>query len=237
METSTKLVTILCSTYNSEKWVEGYLNSINYQLLGAFDIIFVDANSTDSSLQIIKDFSFRQGITKQIVECKDRVTIYDAWNMAVERANTPYVINVNTDDRLFPAALSTYLSYATTFPTVDVFYSSYQIVDDEKHLHTTAVKFAPPHNHDHLLQDCYCGPFPFLKRQTIVEEGLFNPEFTISGDYEMWLRLSKRGRVLAPISETLGSYYDNPTGMSTNRESKHWQEHLYQDKILRTAYA
>jgi len=237
MENTTKPVTILCSTYNSERWIKGYLDSINYQLLGSFDIIFVDANSTDSSLQTIKDYSFREGIGKRVIECDTKIPIYEAWNMAIEKATTPYVINVNTDDRLFPAALVTYLAYAQTAPDVDVFYGSYRIVDDPDHYHTTAVKFAPPHTHEGLLQDCYCGPFPFLKRQTIVDAGLFNTEFTISGDYEMWLHLSKQGKNFHNIYELIGSYYENPEGMSTNRESAHWQEHLNQDKILRKTYA
>ena len=237
MEKSVKPITILCSTYNSERWIAGYLDSINSQLLKSFDIIFVDAKSTDSSLQTIKEFSFREGIDKTVIACDNKIPIYEAWNMAIEKATTPYVINVNTDDRIFPAALVTYLSYAETLPDGDVFYGAYQVVDEPSHSHKVAVKFATPHNHQHLLQDCYCGPFPFLKRQTIVDAGLFNSDFTISGDYEMWLRLSKQGKNFYSIDELIGSYYENPEGMSTNRESAHWQEHLKQDKILRATYA
>jgi GT2 family glycosyltransferase len=237
MEESVKSVTILCSTYNSEKWIDGYLESINSQLLETFDIIFVDANSTDSSLETIKNYNFREGIHKTVIACDSKVGIYEAWNIAVEKANTPYVINVNTDDRLYPTALIIYLAHAVASPGFDVIYGSYQVVSDSSHLCTTQVKFAPPHDHRHLLQDCYCGPFPFLKRQTIVDSGGFNPKFTISGDYEMWLRLSKKGKTLQAIPEVIGSYYENPEGMSTNRESAHWQEHLQQDHVLRITYA
>ena len=47
MEKSTALVTVICSNYNSNKWVDAYLQSINNQLLAEIDIIFIDANSTD----------------------------------------------------------------------------------------------------------------------------------------------------------------------------------------------
>ena len=49
-------ISILCSNYNSSKWIDGYLKSINNQLLDCFEIIFVDANSTDNSLKTIKSF-------------------------------------------------------------------------------------------------------------------------------------------------------------------------------------
>lgn len=226
-------VTVLCSTYNSAKWIDGYLQSIDNQILKDFDIIFVDANSDDGSLDTIKNFKFREGIHKKIIECTEKIPIYEAWNLAVEDCNTPYVINVNTDDRLFPAALITYLNYAQAHPSGDVFYASYVQVEDAEHSRVTGLFSVPAYSHQTLLHHCYCGPFPLLKRQTIVECGLFDTKYTISGDYEMWLRMSKKKKSFIRVLETLGSYYNNPTGVSTNRESKHWQEHLRQDAEIR----
>lgn len=230
-------VTVLCSTYNSAKWIDGYLTSINGQLLRDFDIIFVDANSDDGSLDTIKDFDFREGIDAKIVECEEKIPIYEAWNMAIKLAKTPYVININTDDRLYPAGLLTYLNYAQAYPSADVLYSSYVVTGDEKHRKLLGLRRSFPHNHRALLQACYCGPFPLLKRDSIVEDGLFDPAYTISGDYEMWLRMSKKGRQFVNVLEPLGTYYDNPEGMSTNRESKHWQEHVRQDTEIRRIYS
>ena len=230
-------VTVLCSTYNSSKWIDGYLESINNQTLEEFSIIFVDAASTDDSLQTIKDFKFREGINVEVLECEDKVPIYEAWNLAIKLCETSYVVNVNTDDRLHPAALEAYLSYARTNPSVDVFYSAYTQVEDVDHKNVTGLFIPPNHDHRLLLNHCYCGPFPLLKKETIVEEGLFDPKYTISGDYEMWLRMSKNNRSFVRVLETVGTYYYNPEGMSTNRESKHWQEHVRQDTELRRLYA
>ena len=86
MEKSTASVTVICSNYNSAKWIDGYLRNINNQLLAEFDIIFVDANSTDGSLQTIKDVQFREGINKTVVESEKRITVYEAWNDAIKIA-------------------------------------------------------------------------------------------------------------------------------------------------------
>lgn len=228
-------VTILCSSYNSSKWIDGYLESINRQLLKNFDIIFVDANSQDDSLSKINNFEFREGIQKKVIACDTRITIYEAWNRAIEEATTPYVINVNTDDRLYPAALLLYLNYAERNPEADVLYSGYVMVSDAEHTSPTGLSIPPEHSHENLLGACYCGPFPMLKRQTIIDEGMFNPKYTISGDYEMWLRLSKQGRSFVKVNEPLGSYFWNPTGVSTNQE--HFQEHLRQNQEFRGIHA
>jgi len=236
MEKSTSLVTVLCSTYNSRKWIEGYLDALNAQLLSTFDVIFVDAASTDYSLGIIKDYEFREGITKKVIECDTRVEIYDAWNIAIKEANTPYVINVNTDDRLYPAGLSTYLLYAKDKPGIDVFYGTCNVVADEKHKTISGLYFWPEFSHAVLLEACICGPFPLLKRQSIVEAGLFNPKYHISGDYEMWLRMSKKGYKFSKVSETVGSYYYNPEGVSTDNDKKKREEHIKHDTELRRIY-
>lgn len=228
-------VTVLCSTYNSSKWIDGYLQSIDNQFLKNFNIIFVDANSDDGSLDTIKRHKFREGIQAEIIECDTKVPIYTAWNMAIERASTPYVININTDDRLYPAGLLMYLQYADRNPEVDVFYGGYVIASDAEHKNITSLSVPPEHNHQQLLYACYCGPFPMLKTKTVIEDGLFNPKYTISGDYEMWLRMSKKGRNFFRIAEPMGSYYLNPTGMSTDQ--KHYNEHIRQNSEFRPLYA
>lgn len=236
MEETNSSVTVICSTYNSAKWIEGYLESINNQLLAEFDIIFVDANSDDGSIDTILDYQFRPGINKSIIRCTEKVPIYEAWNKAIKAATTPYVININTDDRLFPAGLVTYLNYAQAYQTGDIFYGSCLIVDDKEHEKVVGIYDWPQYSHETLLNACICGPFPMLKRQSVINDGLFDPSFTISGDYEMWLRMSRAKRNFVKVREVIGSYFYNPEGMSTNRESEHWQEHVRQDTLIRQLY-
>ena len=236
MESNPRLITILCSTYNSSKWIDGYLQSINDQILKNFDIVFVDANSNDGSLQTIKNFKFRDGINSKILEYRERISIYDAWNIAINEAETPYVVNVNTDDRLFNAGLHIYQGYCQAAGWADIIYGTYLVVSDAHHHRFSGLRLCVPHSHNLLLQGCYVGPFPLLKKESIVDDGMFDPKYTISGDYEMWLRMSKKNRKFLHIVEPVGSYFDNPEGMSTNRESKHWQEHIRQDTEIRNLY-
>ena len=234
MEENTASVTILCSNYNSAKWLDGYLRNINNQLLAEFDIIFVDANSTDGSLQTIKDVQFRKGINKIIIESDQRINVYQAWNEAIKIAKTPYVLNLNTDDRLYPTGLLTYLTYAKIHPTVDIFYGSCVVCEDVDHQNITGIFQWPEYSHETLLKLCIGGPFPMVKRLSLVEDGLFDPSFTISGDYEMWLRMSKKGREFFKVVEPVGSYYHNPEGVST--KSSGMPEHIKQDTLMREMY-
>ena len=227
-------VSILCSNYNSSKWIDGYLYSINEQLLECFEIIFVDANSTDDSLGTIKNFKFRKGIIKKVLESNDRIPIYEAWNWAIKESQCDYIINVNTDDRLFPGALLTLYHSSLKYKNYDIVYGKNFICSDSNHTQITGIHDWPEHTHEVLLQMSICGPFPMLKKSTITENGFFNPKYSISGDYEMWLRLSKLGFIFKKINDIIGSYYQNPKGVSTDVSG--FDEHVKQDTKLRKLY-
>ena len=53
-------ISIICSIYNASKWLARYLEAINDQFEQSFEVIFVDANSTDNSTELVKDFKFRE---------------------------------------------------------------------------------------------------------------------------------------------------------------------------------
>ena len=154
--------------------------------------------------------------------------------MAIEASKSEFVINFNTDDRLFPGALLTLYHYMVQNPNVDIAYGTSLIVGDEDHNNIRGIQNWPEHSHEILLQNCICGPFPIVKKSVLVNNGLFNPKYTISGDYEMWLRLSKRNYKFKKIIDFLGSYYDNPKGVSSDKSTL--QEHIKQDTEIRNLH-
>jgi glycosyltransferase involved in cell wall biosynthesis len=230
------MTTILCSTYNSNEWIDNYLNYVNSQFVKEFDIIFVDANSSDGSLGKIKNYNFRDGIKKTIIENSSKIPIYEAWNQAVLAAKTPYVINYNTDDCLYPTAILNFQIYASINSNVDIFYSPCFISKDKDHKNISNIYLWRDYTHEELLKGCFLGPFPYVKRQTLIDDGLFNPKYTISGDYEMWLRMSKKGRSFLKIPEVNGCYFHNPIGTSTKNDEARWKEHLRQDFEIRNLH-
>jgi len=229
-----KQITIVCSTFNSAKWIDGYLESVNNQLEKEFDIIFVDAGSNDGSWETITNYQFRKGISPQYIQ-EPGCSIYEAWNIGYSESKTEYTMNFNTDDRLYPAAISTLLAYAVANPQADMIYSSYLTVKDKEHTQIVNLSIAPEMSKETLIANCICGPFPLLRTQAVIDAGMFNTEYTISGDYEMWLKLLSRGCELMGIPEAIGTYYWNPQGMSSNKETFH--EHIRQDKEIREIYA
>ena len=231
------MISVLCSNYNSEHHIDNYLTYLNDQLLKEFEVLFVDANSTDGSLKKIKEFTFREGIKKCVIECEDKITVYEAWNKAIDKSSYDYVLNYNTDDKLFSNALLTLSTYSTILPDVDVIYSNCLIADDKNHNNIVNLYMWKDANIlSNLIERCCVGPFPLLKKSSIMEVGMFNPEFTISGDYEMWCRMKSMGKTFVKLDEYLGVYYHNPNGVSTSSDPDRQVEHSKQDFKIRSLY-
>lgn len=207
-------VSVICSVYNATKWLDIYLNAVNNQLQDEYEIIFIDANSSDSSVDIISNFNFRKGIKKQVIKNPERITIYNAWNIGIKNASNPYVMNWNTDDLLYPSAIQTYSNYALRYPDVDLFYSPCCIINSQSHDSIVGLRNWPDHSHDLLLKFCYCGPFPLVKKTAIESVGYFNEKYKSSGDYDMWLKLSKTGFKFKKIPDIIGSFYQREDSVS-----------------------
>jgi hypothetical protein len=57
-------------------------------------------------------------------------------------------------------------------------------------------------------------------RKSIHERfGMFDTSYFSAADYDMWFRVLAGGGKIAPIEETVGLYYQNPKGISTNPAS------------------
>lgn len=227
-------ISIICSTFNSAKWIDGYLKNVNGQKLKEFEIIFIDANSNDGSFQTISNFKFREGISPIIVGFNFQISLYEAWNEAILRSSGDYIVNLNTDDRFYDFALELYTDLAAKNPNVDVFYGPCDIVDNAEHSNKVGEFNWPEYSHETMVQQCICGPFPLVKKTTLVEAGLFDGRLKHSGDYEMWIRLSVMGKNFMKIPQTVGSYFFNPVGLSTNPQTR--ERALAEDGFLRFRY-
>ena len=218
---STNKITAYCSTYNSIRWIDGYLQNINSQICEPFDLIFVDAGSTDGSLEKIKEFTFRNDISVSIFE-PGFLSVYGAWNYAVDKSTTPYVMNFNTDDRLDFYAVSTYHEYINKFPEVDLFYGTHNFVSQigganlpiGSYWKNLIDKLISKSEEKLMFTINPCGPFPLVKRSSLIKAGKFDEKYFSSADYDAWLRMFSMGMKLKRINKYMGDFFYRPDSVS-----------------------
>lgn len=236
---STSKITVYCSTYNSIKWIEGYLNNINSQICEPFELFFIDAGSTDGSLDKIKNFKFNPHINVSIFE-PGFLSVYGAWNFAIAKAHTPYVMNFNTDDRLNAFSLSTYHRYIEEYPDIDLFYGVHNFVSEIGGANLPIGEYWKNLTNSLLAESEEklmftinpCGPFPLVKKNSLVNAGEFNDKYFSSADYDMWLRMFSMGMKFKRTQDIIGDFLYRPDSVS---QAKIKESELH-DKEIQSKY-
>ena len=114
------LISIITVVYNNVSHIQKTLNSIYSQKYKNYEIVVIDGNSNDGTLQIIK--KNKSKINFWISE-PDK-GIYDAFNKGMKYSSGDYLGFVNSDDILMPNALKILSRYIKRYPDVDFFFGA-----------------------------------------------------------------------------------------------------------------
>jgi len=88
---------IVIATFNSEKYINHTLNSIKNQNFKNFELIIVDKNSSDKTIDIIKKYKFKN---IKIIRKNDK-GIYDALNIGIRNSKGAIISILHSNDQFF----------------------------------------------------------------------------------------------------------------------------------------
>lgn len=142
--------------------------------------------------------------------------MYSAWNIGIKESTTEYITNWNIDDLRHPINTKIKFDVLERNKDVDMVYNWYAATTDENDnfyntdLSQKSVLRYPDNFHSLVLENCYAGPDPMWKKSLHTEVGYFDYEnFSIIGDWEMWIRFAKNGSKFKLIPEVLCIYLDH----------------------------
>lgn len=93
------LVSIIIPVYNSEKYLKNCINSVLNQTIKNVEIIMINDNSTDGSIDIIKDYVNLHDNIK-LIDKSINNGVSSARNDAIRIANGKYLLFIDSDDWL-----------------------------------------------------------------------------------------------------------------------------------------
>lgn len=99
------MVSVIIPNYNGEKYIEKCIESVEHQTYKNLEIIIVDDGSDDSSKEIIKKVQKKYSNIKCYFQQNMGGSI--ARNKGIELSNGKYFIFLDSDDILYPDAIST----------------------------------------------------------------------------------------------------------------------------------
>ena len=182
-----KKISIITITYNCEKTLLDTITSVNNQTAREFiEYIIVDGQSTDSTIQIIKD---NEHLIDNWISEKD-TGIYDAMNKGLNLATGEWVGFLHADDLFFDNTIIETIISQVNNSEYNCLYGNLNYVREE-YPHQTVRYWKSQKFTKKLLKRGWMPPHPtvYLRKDHIDKLGLFNTNYKIAADYDYMLRV------------------------------------------------
>ena len=216
-------LTIVIPVYNREKIVSATLNCVAAQTYRPLNLILVDNNSTDASLQVLRDFKeanqapdFRISVLQETTPgaCAAR-------NCGLLAAKSEWIMFFDSDDLMTPDYVEQYSKAMKADPDADIFAIRLQL-DDGKGIHQLA--FVP---HDifanHIIHSMLSTQRYIARRKHFIEAGCWNRNTPTWDDWELGIRMLLSRPKIHYISDKarVTAVFQNESITGDNFHSKH----------------
>lgn len=173
------LVSVVIPVFNSVKSIRSAINSVILQKFENFELIIVDGNSTDGTMDVILEFQEFIGAFKSETDNG----YADALNKGIQMACGDYVLMLAADDSLLPGALECFSKSLRN--DTDVWSGS--LVQKTSYGYRN-LKSNP--DLEQLKKGCSLqNPATFYRRTLFEKHGFFRTDLKCAADREMFLRL------------------------------------------------
>jgi len=204
-------VSFITGVKNRAPELKEMLQSLIQQDMPEWEAIIVDDHSYEPIEKVVKEFNDERLHYYRLP--KEEKGICYGRNLAVSMAQAEIMLTADGDDiSRSHRARTTY--EIMTKNNCDVFYCNleYFIAEENKKWTTT---FQPFNAELFKIFNFVTNPGTAFKKGKFLEIGGFDPEFKLSEDYDLWLRMSNAGAKFCYTKEILVNYRRGPESTST----------------------
>jgi glycosyltransferase involved in cell wall biosynthesis len=186
------LVSIVTPSFNQGKFLERTILSVLNQDYPNIEYIIMDGNSTDNSVEIIKNYSSKIAYWQSE---KDNGQT-DAINQGFTNAHGQILAWINSDDTYEPQAVSQAVNFLLKYPEVGMVYGDCNFIDAEDRV--IGQFNAKPTDYRKLRTGYVHIPqqSSFWKAELWRQVAPLDTSIYFAMDYDLWLRLSKVSKIV-----------------------------------------
>ncbi len=214
MHTSPR-VAVIIPLFNLRNFIDDAVESALGQTLppSEVEIVVVDDGSTDGGGEIARRHEPRVRCLRQ-----ENRGLSAARNRGIRDTRAPFLAFLDADDRMLSGQLAAQLAAFDAHPDLGLVYTGFRYVDDagrplpQRGWSRYAGDLVP-----RLLEGNVIHPVQAMVRREPVERaGGFDETLTSAEDWDLWLRLSRRGLVWGYVDQPLAEYRVRTDAMHGN---------------------
>ena len=232
-----ELVSIITPSYNSSKFIEETIASVQAQTYSHWEMLITDDGSTDNSFEIIKKICKKDSRIK-LFSIKNAGPAV-ARNNSIKHAKGKYIAFIDSDDLWMSEFLSTSIKFITK--SEGFVFSSYKRCN-ETTLKEQYKDFIVPENvtyMDILKTNSISCLTAFIDIEKLGKE--FMPEVLYRQDMGLWLKYLKKINYAKGIKETLAIYRIRDNSHSRNKKKLlkpqwYFYRHVENLSLVRSVY-
>ena len=215
-------VSIIMSSYNSEKYIRSCINSILNQSFNDFELIIIDDASSDKTRDIIKSYQDKRIV---FIQNNSNLGLTKNLNKAIKMSKGKYIARIDSDDVCVKERLAVQYDFMEKHPKVDVIGSNAYLINEnnriigitdeavsEKKIFSKAPLMNP------LLHPTV------MMRSSLIKQYYYNENYRVCQDFELWNRLLLQHKIVS-IKKPLVYYRLNSEG-ATRKAKMNIQERI-----------
>lgn len=207
MEAKEIIFSVVIPTYNRADQLKDCLDSLLKQTFKHFEVLVCDDGSTDNTAEVVRSFQ-QQGLNI-------RYFFNENWggpayprNVGIANAGAPWVCFLDSDDIWYPQKLEKCRPYIERY---DLICHDFDIMGKNGPRNKIRTYNFREHVFENLMtRGCSIVTSSVCARKDILQEaGGFAEDKTLIAveDFDLWLRLARKGYAFKVINESLGAYW------------------------------
>ena len=186
------LVSIIMNCYNGEAFLRECIKSVLSQNYDNWEIIFWDNQSQDKSAEIFNSFNDKRF---KYFYAKEHTSLYKARNLAINESKGELLAFIDTDDLWENNKLELQVPLFED-SKIALVYSNLWIMKNNLGIKKKFIKTNSPSGfiYEKLLEEYNVGIITAIFRKNILKDltKIFDERFSIIGDFDFFLKLSKK---------------------------------------------
>ena len=204
---------VVIPLYNKANYIENTIRSVLDQTCDDYELIVVDDGSSDNSLELARKYESDR--VRVIAQANQGVSV--ARNTGIENARGTFIAFLDADDQWEPRYLQNIHALTEQYPESAIFVTAYAVDMGNGKIHYST-RLEPqtgclPSYWLTLAKgyDFVWTSATVIRRDALIEAGLFKPGEKIGQDLDMWARVARINPRVA---------YSNRIGVRYNRAAE-----------------